>query len=127
MQCAVYQVTWTGGTGPFNIRLLDSSQILVEEIAPSATSSPVQWTVNQPSGAVLQLSIQDSTGTTGITGEFTVQSSSNTACLSASSVTSSPTTAASTTFNTASRILSSIAKITSSVVFVYACWLYNHE
>ncbi|VDC05466.1 unnamed protein product [Peniophora sp. CBMAI 1063] len=81
IQCAVYQVTWTGGVGPFDIQLLDSESNFVEEIASDATSSPVQWTVNEPAGQVFGIAVMDSTGDVGLTGQFTIQPSSNSSCL----------------------------------------------
>lgn len=50
IQCQVYQISWTGGSAPFDVRLLDGGQNFVEEISSSATSSPVAWTVNKPAG-----------------------------------------------------------------------------
>jgi hypothetical protein len=50
IQCEVYQVTFSGGTAPYEIRLLDSSQGYVEELGSSVESSPIVWTVNEASG-----------------------------------------------------------------------------
>jgi hypothetical protein len=94
IQCAVYQINWTGGQGPFDVRLLDAAQNLVEDISPTAQSSPVQWTVNQPAGQPFILTVHDATGQTGISGMFTIQTSSNTACLSASASTGGASTPA---------------------------------
>ena len=63
IQCEVYQVTWTGGTAPYEIRLLDDSQTFVEEIASDVTSSPYQWTVNEPSGDTFIITVVDADGT----------------------------------------------------------------
>ncbi|KZV66938.1 hypothetical protein PENSPDRAFT_688538 [Peniophora sp. CONT] len=126
IQCEVYQVSWTGGTGPFDIRLLDAGQNFIEEVAASATTSPVQWTVNQAAGTILLFSIHDSTGTAATTGQFTVQASSNTGCLGASasgsstaagsSAASSATSAAggSATATATGSVSSSVSSIPSS-------------
>jgi hypothetical protein len=50
IQCLPYQITWTGGTGPFEIRLLDTSLSFVEEITSSTNISPFLWTVNVAAG-----------------------------------------------------------------------------
>ena len=81
VQCAVYQVTWTGGSGPFDVRLLDNEQSFVEDIASSAQSSPVEWTVNEPAGQTFNFAVVDSVGDTGLSGQFTIQQSSDTSCL----------------------------------------------
>ena len=56
-------MTWTGGTAPYEIRLLDDSQTFVEEIASDVTSSPYQWTVNEPSGDTFIITVVDADGT----------------------------------------------------------------
>ncbi|VDB84786.1 unnamed protein product [Peniophora sp. CBMAI 1063] len=94
IQCEVYQVSWTGGTAPFDVRLNDAANNFVEEVGQGVQSSPIQWTVNQPAGQEFGLVIIDSTGATGLSGQFTIQTSSNTACLSASASTGGSSTAA---------------------------------
>ncbi|KZV66940.1 hypothetical protein PENSPDRAFT_688540 [Peniophora sp. CONT] len=107
-QCEIYQITWTGGTGPFDIRLLDGTQNIIEEIAGAAASSPIQWTINQPANQTFFFSIHDSTGAAAISSQFTIQTPVNSACLSASNSsntanepagsTAEPTTSADTPF-----------------------------
>ncbi|KZV61456.1 hypothetical protein PENSPDRAFT_693410 [Peniophora sp. CONT] len=94
IQCEVYQVSWTGGTAPFDIRLNDAANNFIEEVGSNVQSSPFQWTVNQPAGQAFALVLLDSTGATGLSGQFTIQGSSNTACLSASASTGGSSTAA---------------------------------
>ncbi|KAI0036131.1 hypothetical protein K488DRAFT_82397 [Vararia minispora EC-137] len=82
IQCQAYQVTWTGGTAPYDIRLLDSSQSFVEELGSSVQSSPLVWTVNEASGGSYILTISDAGGNTATTGVFQIETSSSTSCLS---------------------------------------------
>lgn len=86
IQCAIYQVTWTGGTGPFTLRLNDPSNNFVEEIGNNIQSSPFPWTVNEPSGQEFTMVILDSQGNTGLSGQFIIQPSSNSACLNGGSI-----------------------------------------
>ncbi|VDC07663.1 unnamed protein product [Peniophora sp. CBMAI 1063] len=95
IQCEGYEITWSGGTAPFNVSLLDSNRKVVEEIATSATKS-VLWTVNKPADRVpYELSVTDATGASAISDQFDVQSSNNSACLGASTYSPSATTVAS--------------------------------
>ena len=50
IQCAIYQITWSGGTGPFTLRLNDAGNNFIEEIGNNIQGSPFPWTLNQTSG-----------------------------------------------------------------------------
>jgi hypothetical protein len=84
IQCEIYKVTWSGGNGPFTLRLNDPSNNFVEEIGNNINDSPFTWTVNQSSGQEFAIAIIDSQGNTGLSGQFIIQPSSNTACLNES-------------------------------------------
>ncbi|KAI0030051.1 hypothetical protein K488DRAFT_72503 [Vararia minispora EC-137] len=106
IQCSPFQITWTGGQGPFEIRLLDQAQNFLEEITASTNASPFLWTVNIPSGTQVIFSIHDSVGATSSSAPFTIQTSSNTACLSASGSSSASSTPAGTSSSASSASVS---------------------
>ncbi|KZV66949.1 hypothetical protein PENSPDRAFT_736828 [Peniophora sp. CONT] len=121
IQCEIYQIAWLGGISPFDIRLLDSTQNTVEEIASASTSSPIPWIVNQPAGETFLFSIHDSTGATASSGQFTIQTSSNSSCLSAAASGASSTAVGSSAANSvtsaaASNASSSISTSVSNAV-----------
>ena len=81
IQCAIFQITWSGGQGPFTLRLNDAGNNFIEEIGNNIQGSPFPWTVNQPSGQQYGMVILDSQGNTGLSGQFIIQPNSNNACL----------------------------------------------
>ncbi|KZV66939.1 hypothetical protein PENSPDRAFT_667398 [Peniophora sp. CONT] len=123
-QCESYQVTWMGGTGPFIIRLLDNEQKFVEDITSYALSSPVQWSpVNKPAGQQFFLVVHEANGGLATSALFTVQGSTNTACLgdSVTGVSSSlpvvitPGPASSTVVSTTSSAASRTSSLPASI------------
>ncbi|VDC07664.1 unnamed protein product [Peniophora sp. CBMAI 1063] len=85
IQCEVYTITWSGGTAPYNILLLDSGKTLVEQIALSATRSPVTWVVDQPPNTIFVFSITDKNDVSATSGRFTILPSSAEKCAAAES------------------------------------------
>ncbi|KAI0322611.1 hypothetical protein OF83DRAFT_1167477 [Amylostereum chailletii] len=129
IQCQIYQVTWTGGTAPFSLRLNDGAQNFIKEIASNVQSSPFAWTVDQAQGTSVGLVINDAQGNNGATAPFTIEPSSDTSCLnggSASSAsgassasdasTSAAASAASSASTAAASTASSVAASVSSAV-----------
>ena len=106
----------TTPTAPFDIRLNDAANNFVEEVGSNVQSSPFQWTVNEPAGQEFALVLLDSTGATGLSGQFTIQTSSNTACLSASASTGGSSTAAASGASTAAASATSGASSGTSFV-----------
>ncbi|KAF8968144.1 hypothetical protein BDZ97DRAFT_1801148 [Flammula alnicola] len=118
--CQPLLITWTGGTPPYFLSLLPGNQPSAAALLDFGTQTGTQltWTVNITAGTLselllfilihgfinlliqgtsLGLDLRDSTGALAQTAPFTVQSSSNTACLTASGSSLSPSASGSST------------------------------
>ncbi|EIN04805.1 hypothetical protein PUNSTDRAFT_92211 [Punctularia strigosozonata HHB-11173 SS5] len=124
VQCQPIQLTWSDGTAPYFLSLLPGGQPSATplESFDSTTSTSFTWTVNLPSGTSVTAQIKDSTGTIAYSDIFTIQSGSDSSCLTSSGVAgatsggSSATTsgAAATTTGTGSSGASATAKTSGS-------------
>ncbi|ETW83041.1 hypothetical protein HETIRDRAFT_439593 [Heterobasidion irregulare TC 32-1] len=112
--CQPLQITWSGGTAPYFLSVLpggDPSGSALEDFGQQ-TGTSFTWTkVNQPVGTSLGLTLRDSNGLTAQSAPFTVNSGSDTSCLTASASASGTASSAS-----ASGTSSSSAAVTSSAV-----------
>ncbi|KAI0708282.1 hypothetical protein C8Q76DRAFT_114046 [Earliella scabrosa] len=80
-QCADYTTTWEGGTPPFKFQFTTDPSLRLT-VGLSTADRKLVWTEPFPAGAVLVLSLTDSTGQTVFSPErLVVQPSSNRACL----------------------------------------------
>ncbi|KAL5504115.1 hypothetical protein ACEPAH_8188 [Sanghuangporus vaninii] len=107
IQCLPQLITWSGGTGPYFVRLALFFSSSVSRVylnlcyyfsvqpggQPSAaalvdfgqqTGTSLTWVVNIQSGTSIGLTIRDQTGTVANSAPFDVGSSSDSSCLSAS-------------------------------------------
>ncbi|EPQ54378.1 hypothetical protein GLOTRDRAFT_130486 [Gloeophyllum trabeum ATCC 11539] len=95
--CEPILFTWTGGTPPYYLSILPGGQpsapALVNLGEQQGTS--YTWTVTQPAGTSLGLTLRDSSGQTVQSAPFTVLSGTDTSCLNGSSGASSATSSGS--------------------------------
>ncbi|KAK7690852.1 hypothetical protein QCA50_005954 [Cerrena zonata] len=87
--CQPILLTWSGGTPPY---FLPSAQPL--EQFTNLQGTTFSWTVNQPAGTSLGLTLRDSTGATGQSAPFTINSGPDTSCLNATSSAGASSTSA---------------------------------
>ncbi|KIJ13450.1 hypothetical protein PAXINDRAFT_13782 [Paxillus involutus ATCC 200175] len=90
VQCQESQITWTGGTGPYDLLIVPADDVCGDSIEDlgNQTSTAVTWTVNIAAGTQVVLSLLDYVGDEAWSGAVTVGASSDSSCLSE---TSSPT------------------------------------
>ncbi|KAJ7118591.1 hypothetical protein C8R43DRAFT_96162 [Mycena crocata] len=89
--CQPTLITWGGGTPPYFIVIVDGddhTNVLVNFGELSNTS--ITWTVKEPVGQNLLLTIKDQTGLSQSSATFLVAAGGSTACLTASSSGSAP-------------------------------------
>ncbi|EIM91278.1 uncharacterized protein STEHIDRAFT_165624 [Stereum hirsutum FP-91666 SS1] len=122
VECQPLQIVWTGGSGDTYLSVLpgdDPTGTAVVDFGQQ--TSPYTWTaVNVTSGTSLGITVRDSTGALAQTAAFTVNSGSDSSCLtsSGSSTTASAASSASgssSSSSTASASSTSAAATSSSV------------
>ena len=63
IQCRPYQITWTGGQAPFFPRVTAAGQVSQTlQVLGQVNAQQVLWTVNQPVGTMVTISVLDSAG-----------------------------------------------------------------
>lgn len=92
IQCQPYQITYSGGTPPYNIYATREGQFgsILAQITTGATGTSFTWTVNLAAGTAINLFITDSSGQSNTSGAATVQQSSDTSCLGTANTSSAP-------------------------------------
>ena len=83
VQCQQAQLAISGGTGPYDLRILDPKSSVVESL-PTVQGSSSLWVVDLPAGTEISISVTDSTGAVASTPAMLVQPGSDSSCLSAS-------------------------------------------
>ncbi|KAF8843757.1 hypothetical protein BDN67DRAFT_944950 [Paxillus ammoniavirescens] len=92
VQCQEAQITWTGGTGPYDLLIVPADDVCGDSIEDlgTQTSTAVTWTVNIAAGTQVVLSLLDSAGEEAWSGTVTVGGSSDSSCLSETSSAAPP-------------------------------------
>ncbi|KIK93614.1 hypothetical protein PAXRUDRAFT_26262 [Paxillus rubicundulus Ve08.2h10] len=87
VQCQGSQITWNGGTGPYDLLIVPADDVCGDSIEDlgNQTSSAMTWTVNIAAGTQVVLSLLDSTGDEAWSGAITVGASSDSSCLTKTS------------------------------------------
>ncbi|KAF8910669.1 hypothetical protein CPB84DRAFT_1743490 [Gymnopilus junonius] len=94
--CEPLLINWSGGTPPYFLSIVPGNQPGAAALFDfgQQNGNSITWTVNVTAGTTLGLDLRDNTGTLAQSASFTIQSSTNTACLtstgSSSSGSSSP-------------------------------------
>lgn len=98
IQCQPYQITYSGGTPPYNIYATREGQFgsILAQIKTGATGTSYTWTVNLKAGTAINLFITDSSGQSNTSGAATVQQSSDTSCLGTANTSSASSGASAT-------------------------------
>lgn len=92
VQCQPILLTWSGGQPPYFLSALPGGQASAPALKSwdSTSDTSVTWTVDLQAGTSLTMSIKDSTGAIAYSDAVTIQSSSQTDCLSSSGGSASP-------------------------------------
>ncbi|KAH7921038.1 hypothetical protein BV22DRAFT_1114618 [Leucogyrophana mollusca] len=92
VECQPTLLAWSGGTPPYYLSVLPGSSPTAAalENLGELNGTSVTWTVNQPAGTSLGLTLRDSTGATAQSAPFTVNPGSTT-CLNTTSLAPGPT------------------------------------
>ncbi|KAF9787503.1 hypothetical protein BJ322DRAFT_728823 [Thelephora terrestris] len=94
-QCQPATLTWDSTTGPYDILIVSSADPCgdaLEDLGEIASGNSYQWPqVAISAGTQVTISIMDSTGGEGWSGSITVQSSSDSSCLTSANTPNTPT------------------------------------
>jgi len=110
--CQPVDITWTGGTGPFDLIAVPASDPCGDALVDWGVlnNNSVSYTPNLAAGTQIELSIEDSTGFEAWSGTITIGQGSDTSCVTAAAASSSGTSPTGT-----SSIASSSASSSDSV------------
>jgi hypothetical protein len=94
--CEPTLITWSGGTPPYFVSLLDGNDVngaAIDTLQNNVTATSFTWQVNYKPGTQLALQVKDQTGTTKPSAVFPINAppSGDLSCLGGSSGSSSAT------------------------------------
>ncbi|BGP58201.1 hypothetical protein JCM8202_004741 [Rhodotorula sphaerocarpa] len=81
--CEPYQVNWSGGQGPYYVRVLKgtSNSDVIETLVAGQSQTSYTWDVNVAAGTSVHLSVTDATGQTAASAPVTIQQGASTSCV----------------------------------------------
>jgi len=115
--CDPYLVAWSGGTGPYTVRVFPAGNIGTTPLATLVTgtsANTLTWTVNLAAGTGVTLAVTDATGTTIPSASVNIQAGSSTSCVGGDASTAASTGSAGAT-SAQSTSATSVATTLSSV------------
>ncbi|KAF7312405.1 hypothetical protein MIND_00253900 [Mycena indigotica] len=90
-QCASAKLSWSGGNGPYNLVVVNSTAPcgdILADLGDHAGNS-IHWTVDFPAGSTLMLSLEDKNEEEAWSGAIVVGKSSDVSCLKGAAAPSS--------------------------------------
>jgi hypothetical protein len=99
IQCQNYQITFSGGSPPYNLYATKEGQFgaILAQIGSGVTGTSYTWKVNLASGTAINLFITDNAGQSNTSGGATILSSNDSSCLGTANTSSAASGGASST------------------------------
>ncbi|KAI9634958.1 uncharacterized protein MKK02DRAFT_28069 [Dioszegia hungarica] len=116
-QCQPAALSWTGGTGPYNLVAIPAGQVsaaALTTIASIVNGNSFSWTVNLAQGTAITLKVTDSLGNIAYSSPLTVQTGSTSCGSGGSSASGSAAASAASSVSVGASASSSIASVASS-------------
>ncbi|KAJ6598958.1 hypothetical protein DFH09DRAFT_1303528 [Mycena vulgaris] len=121
--CEPIALSWSDGTAPYYLTIIpggDTSSAALKSF-DSTSETSITWTVDIAAGTSISLAIKDSTGTVAYSDTVSIQSGSDTSCVSSSTAASSEDSTATAADNSAqttdvASAVSGAVSVASSVV-----------
>lgn len=90
IQCQNFQVTFSGGTPPYNLYATKEGVYgaILSQIGSGITGTSYTWKVNLAAGTAINLFITDATGQANTSGGATILSSNDSSCLGSANTSS---------------------------------------